>query len=142
MRNRKSDRVHWLGEIAVLVAALVSVSCGGAMPQTSHAAGTASAANLTLNSSNIDFGNVSVGGSKANSITLTNSSPSGGASVTFSKVTTTGSAFSTSTPSLPIVLTPGQSSTIIITFAPTSAGALTGSLSVTVVERPIRRRCR
>lgn len=136
MRNKNADRGHWLGAFAVLVAALVSVSCGGAMPQTSHAAGTTSAANLTLNSSNIDFGNVSVGGSKTNSITLTNASPSGGASVTFSQVTTTGSAFSASTPSLPIVLTPGQSSTITITFAPTTSGALTGSLSVTVVGAP------
>jgi hypothetical protein len=113
----------------VFLAALVSVSCGGGMVNASQNAG---ASGLTLNTSNVDFGNVSVGGSKASVITLTNASASGGPDVTFSQVTVTGSGFAVTPVSLPIVLVPGQASTVTITFAPKSAGAAKGSLSIVV----------
>jgi hypothetical protein len=101
------------------------------MAGTSQTASTTSAS-LTLNASSIDFGNVSVGSSKNGTITLTNSSASGGPNVTFSQVAATGSSFTASTSALPIVLKPGASSTVTIGFAPKSAGAVTGSLSLVV----------
>src|ERR1700685_3427440 len=128
--NRAVQRNGW-GAVAVLLAALVSISCGGGTAGASHTAGTTSAS-LTLNTSTINFGNVSVGSSKNSTITLTNSSASGGPSVTFSQVIAAGSSFTASTSALPIVLTPGASSTVTIGFAPKSAGATTGSLSIVV----------
>ena len=131
MGSKRAGQRNWLGAVTVLLAALGSISCGGGMAGTSQTAGTTSAS-LTLNTSSIDFGNVSVGSSKNGTITLTNSSASGGPSVTFSQVTAAGASFTASTSALPIVLTPGASSTITITFAPKSAGAATGSLSIVV----------
>lgn len=136
MRKQSSARLNWQAVVAVMVAALISVSCGGGMAQSSHAASNTTAADLTLNTSKIDFGNVAVGGSKTNSLTLTNSSPSDGPSVTFSQVTATGSGFTASTAALPITLAPGQASTVTLTFAPKAAGSVNGSLSITVVGAP------
>ena len=82
---------------------------------------------LTANPSSINFGSVQVGNSTSQSETLTNS---GGSSVTISQVTVTGSGFSVSGINPPLTLTPGQSFTFSATFAPTSAGAVSGSIAV------------
>src|SRR3984885_12867670 len=126
MGSKRAGQRNWLGAVAVLLTALASISCGGGTAGTSQTT-TTTDASLTLNTSSIDFGNVSVGSSKNGPITLTSSSASGGPSVTFSQVTAAGASFTESTSALPIVLTPGTSSTISITFAPKSAGAATGS---------------
>jgi hypothetical protein len=130
MRSETVVSGKWRVAVTTLVflSALVSISCGGGIIP----AGNAGANGLTLNTSTVDFGNVSVGGSKNTVITLTNSSAVGGLDVTFSQVTASGTGFSTSTIAQPITLTPGQTSTITITFAPKAAGAATGSLSILV----------
>jgi Abnormal spindle-like microcephaly-assoc'd, ASPM-SPD-2-Hydin len=135
MRDYTAAVRRWQGVAAVLLAALLSASCGSGMSQSNATPGN-TPANLTLNTSSIDFGSVSVGSSKTSPITLTNSSDTGAASVTFSQVSVTGSSFSATTAALPIVLAPGQSSTITLKFTPKSAGTLTGSLSITVVGAP------
>ncbi len=115
--------------LAVAVVALAT-SCGGGGGNTPGP--NITSATLLLNNSSLDFGSVAVGNSKSDSITLTNSSASGGPSLTISQISTTGSAFSTLAPNLPLVLAAGQSSTLTITFSPTVAGVATGSLSITV----------
>jgi hypothetical protein len=110
---------------------MLSISCGSKPLLPGHTTSGNTAASLTLNTSTVDFGNVSVGGSKTSSLTLTNASASGGASVTFSQVTTSGTGFKATTAALPIVLAPGESSSITIAFTPKSAGAVSGSLSIT-----------
>jgi hypothetical protein len=132
MRDYRAGVRNWQGLGAVLLAAAVSISCGGVAGQSNSVTGN-NPANLTLNTSSIDFGSVSVGSTKTSPITLTNASDAGSASVTFSQVNVTGTGFSASTAPLPIALAPGQSSTITLTFAPKAAGTLTGSLSITVV---------
>ena len=124
-------RRKWLGLSAAVLAAMLGVSCGGMVQGSSQSAGNTSAS-LTLNTSTIDFGSVSLGGSKSNSITLTNSTATAGASVTFSQVDLTGAGFTAKTDPLPIMLGPGQATTLTVIFAPKSAGAVTGSLSVVV----------
>jgi hypothetical protein len=128
MGNTLTSRRSWQGLVLVLVAALAAVSCGGGTAGSSNSI----QASLTLNNSSLDFGNVSVGSSKSDPITLTNSSASGGPNITLTQISITGSAFSGNIPTLPLVLAPGQSSTLTITFAPKSAGAASGSLSVLV----------
>jgi hypothetical protein len=104
-----------------------------ASPSTTTTTTTSKGATLSLNESSIDFGSVQDGSSKSSSLTLTNSSASGGPSVTFSQVSATGAGFSATTASLPIVLAAGESSTISIVFAPKTPGAVNGALSITVV---------
>ncbi len=103
---------------------------GGA--QIGRSASNLTPARLSLSTSSISFGSVTVGTSATSTITLTNSSAAGGPSVTFSQVAVTGSGFTVSTAALPIVLTPGGTSTITIQFAPLAAGTISGSLSITV----------
>jgi hypothetical protein len=131
MRNQIAGRT-WLGIVAAGLAAIVSVSCGGAIAQRSQSAGNNPAARLALNPSNVDFGAVSLGDSKTSAITLSNSSLSG-AKVTFTQVQVAGKGFSATTAALPLTLAPGQASMITITFAPQAAGSATGSLSIVVV---------
>ena len=131
MRNPVTEKRNWVGAMAALLAAAVSVSCGST-PIRSHATSSSnSPATLSLNASSVDFGSVPVGGKKTSSLTLANSSASGGPNVTFSKVTTTGTGFSATAAALPLVLAPGQSAAITVTFTPKSAGAASGSLSIT-----------
>jgi len=78
--------------------------------------------------STFSFGNVQTGASKSLSGTLTNS---GGSSLTISAATASGAGFSLSGLTLPLTLTAGQSASFTVMFAPTTAGATSGSISVT-----------
>ncbi len=82
---------------------------------------------LTANPTSLAFGSVQVSNSTSLSETLTNT---GGSSVTISQANVTGAVFSVSGLTLPLTLTSTQSVTFTATFKPTSAGAVSGSLSV------------
>jgi hypothetical protein len=82
---------------------------------------------LTANPTSLAFGSVQVSNSTSLSQTLTNT---GGSSVTISQANVTGAVFSVSGLTLPLTLTSNQSVTFTATFKPTSAGAVSGSLSV------------
>lgn len=78
--------------------------------------------------SSVSFGQVAMGTSSTVPVVLTNPRSS---SVTISKfgtTGTTGSGFSVNGPALPLILEPGQSVTVNVTFAPQAAGADGGSL--------------
>ena len=82
---------------------------------------------LNPNPSSLAFGSVQVGSNSSKSETLTNT---GGSSVTITQASSSVAAFSISGLSLPVTLTANQSVTFTATFAPTSAGAASGNLSV------------
>ena len=83
---------------------------------------------LTSTPTNLDFGSVTTGISDSLTETFTNS---GGASVTISAASTTGSGFSFSGLTLPSTLTAGQSVNFSTKFSPTAGGAVTGNLAIT-----------
>ena len=83
---------------------------------------------LTPNPWGIDFGSVQVNTTKTRTEALTNYS---GSSVTISKATVTGTGFSITGLSLPLTLTPNQSYTFNVLFAPKAAGNVTGTLTLT-----------
>lgn len=122
----------WTGLAFALIVAVSASSCGGGNASTPPAGNSTQTAGLALNSSSLDFGNVSVGSSKTNSISLTNSSAAGGPSVVVPQISISGAGFTMSTPTLPISLAASQSARISVTFSPSAGGAATGSLSVTV----------
>lgn len=94
--------------------------------------GTGSATTLSLaaNPTSLAFGNVGDGGSSSLSTSITNN---GNSNVTISSVITQGIGFSASGVSGGMTLTPGQSATLAVTFAPTSGGAVSGA-SVTIAS--------
>jgi hypothetical protein len=83
---------------------------------------------LTLNPSILAFGNVVVGGSGVLSATVTNS---GQAVVHISSIIALGSGFSQAGLATPATLAVGQSAQIQVTYAPTSAGLVGGTVAIT-----------
>ncbi len=81
---------------------------------------------LTLSPTTIDFGNVAVSTSATQTATLTNT---GNVNVAVNAASVTGAGFSASL--VAQTLTPGQSVTFNVVFAPTSVGGVTGSAAVT-----------
>ncbi|HZQ66935.1 MAG TPA: choice-of-anchor D domain-containing protein [Terriglobales bacterium] len=82
---------------------------------------------FTAAPSSINFGNVQVGSSASQNETLTNNAQT---TLTIYNVSTTGAGFSTSGLTPPVSLTPGQSYTFTVTYAPASAGAVSGTVTV------------
>ena len=83
---------------------------------------------LTSNPTSLSFGSVQTGSKKMLSETLTNSST---AAITISRVVPSGAGFSFSGMTPPVTLSPNQSFTFSVAFAPTSSGAASGALSIT-----------
>ena len=88
---------------------------------------------LTVTPNPVAFGNALTGTTTPQIVTLTNSGTALNADITITAITIGGAnANQFNTPALvnPIVLTPGQSQTITVNFAPTTAGAKAGTLQV------------
>jgi hypothetical protein len=83
---------------------------------------------LTANPTSLAFGSVQVGSSSSLSETLTNS---GGTSLTISAASASGTGFSLSGLALPLTLYAGQSTSFTVSFAPTTSGAVSGSVTIT-----------
>jgi hypothetical protein len=88
--------------------------------------GTGTQGSLGANPSSVSFGNRLLGSSATVPITLTNS---GTSSVAISQATASGAGFSISG-LVPMTLNAGQSTSFTTTFVPTTAGAVTGSVSI------------
>ena len=113
-----------------IVAALSLSGCVGltgagtpAAPGNTTASGT-----LAANATSVTFGNVSVGTTVAQTVTLTNS---GTADVMISQATVTGTGFSMVGSASSVAVPAGQSHAFQVQFAPHTAGSASGSISVT-----------
>jgi Cep192 domain 4 len=82
---------------------------------------------LKVSPASLTFGNVAVGTSASQDVSLTNG---GTSNVTIFGVSFEGSGFSGSGVNSGLILTPGQSAPLIVTFDPTSRGAVTGTLTI------------
>jgi hypothetical protein len=113
---------------ATASATLAIVSDATGSPLNLALSGTGLAAgSLAANPSSASFDNVTVGNSKTVSVTVTNT---GGVAVTVSSAAASGSGFSFTGPTLPLTLNAGQSTAFSAIFAPTAAGAASGTLTV------------
>jgi Abnormal spindle-like microcephaly-assoc'd, ASPM-SPD-2-Hydin len=83
---------------------------------------------LTVSTTSLSFGNVTVKTNMPKTVTLTST---GTAPVTLTGVSVSGSGFSASAMAVPLKLNPGQTLNLQITFTPTATGAATGSLILT-----------
>ncbi|HUN62514.1 MAG TPA: choice-of-anchor D domain-containing protein [Candidatus Sulfotelmatobacter sp.] len=89
--------------------------------------GTGVQAGLAVTPASASFGNVTIGSPSSQTIQLANS---GNGTLTISQLSVAGSGFSTSTLALPINLAAGQAANFNVQFAPTSASAVTGSVTI------------
>ena len=95
----------------------IALSGTGVMPATLGATPTS-----------ITFTNVQVGQNQTQTETVENT---GGSNAQISQASVAGTGFSISGLSTPVTLTPGQSTSFSVTFAPQSAGSFSGSVSIT-----------
>ncbi len=87
------------------------------------------AGSLTGNPTSFSFGNVQIGTQQSQTETLKNT---GGEDLTISQANVSGAGFSSTGLTLPLTLVPNQSTTFGVVFAPTTAGASNGKLSITI----------
>jgi len=90
--------------------------------------GTAAQAGLSISPSSINFGSVVDGQAKSQSFTVTNT---GKAALTIAQVSAIGAAYSVSGLHAPATIAAGATTTFSVLFAPTTAGSLTGSVTIT-----------
>ena len=89
--------------------------------------GTGAQAGLSISPSSFNFGSIVDGQTKSQSFTVTNT---GTAALTIAQVSANGSAYSVSGLNAPATIAAGASSTFSVLFAPTTAGSLTGSVTI------------
>jgi hypothetical protein len=82
---------------------------------------------LSESATALSFGNVTVNSPATQSLTLTSS---GTSPVTVNSASISGAAFSLVGASLPVTLSPGQSTTLQVQFKPTATGSATGNLTI------------
>jgi hypothetical protein len=123
-------KVTFAPQAAGSASGTVTIASNAPNPTLSMAlSGTgASVGALGANPTSLSFGTVQTGSSQALSETVTNT---GGSTVTISQVAISGTGFTLKGISVPVTLTGGQSATFTVTFAPTSAGSASGSITVT-----------
>jgi hypothetical protein len=85
-------------------------------------------ATLTASPTSLTYTNITTGTSSNQTQKVTNT---GGTSATISAASASGTGFSISGITPPVVLGPGQSTSFTVTFAPTSAGTFSGTVTVT-----------
>jgi hypothetical protein len=87
---------------------------------------TIAVAQISLSSSNVNFGNVQVGSTAIQPVAVTNN---GKATVTLTQVAVSGTGFGFAGPNLPLTLGPQQTATLAVSLSPQGAGSFGGSLT-------------
>ena len=106
--------------------ATLSAAAGGAT-ETFALQLSVSGPALTVGSTTVSFGNVSLNTPATQSVTLTSS---GTTALTISAGTMTGTGFTMSGVTFPATLTPGQTATLDLQFDPATSGAATGLVTL------------
>jgi hypothetical protein len=83
---------------------------------------------LSASSTQLSFGSVNVSSDGVQSVTVANS---GSSNVTISNIAVSGAGFNASGGVAGLILSPGQTASVSVTFAPAAAGSATGSVTMT-----------
>jgi hypothetical protein len=113
---------------AAVLAAFKAGATGSSNASSGGGSLSASQGQLSATRMTLSFGNVSMGSSSSQTVTLSNS---GAANVTISNVSISGAGIGASGIYVGLVLTPGQQAPLNVIFAPAAAGGVTGSITVT-----------
>src|SRR5271154_825002 len=125
-QRTSTTRTSSLSLSALLLGIVIQMACGiTSSPGTSTPTGSAT---LSLTPPSINFPSVAVGNTDSQAIIVTNT---GSPSLTVTAASLVGAQFSVSAVSLPLNLSPGQQTTVTVSFSPTSPGSASGSISIT-----------
>jgi HYDIN/CFA65/VesB family protein len=125
--NRKfsmKTKIDWL-HIALLAGVLAATGCGGGGGGGTSSPGLPI---LTMYDSSVDFGDVAVGNTTTQGVTLFNT---GGSPLTLQQNSLSGAAFTTSGIGAGVTLAPGQYVTLTVSFVPSGTGKANGMVSLT-----------
>lgn len=129
---RKIESAHvsrtasWSATVLLIMVSLAIAGCGVTIPGASS--NTSTAGSLSVSSSSLLFGSVTVGNTAAETVTVTNT---GTAAIQVSQAQVTGQYFSLTGAKVPLSLAAGSSVTFTVDFAPKGAGAAAGTLALT-----------
>src|SRR5271156_2748698 len=112
---------------AVISGSLTILSDASNSPMEISITGTGTQQELAATPATAAFGSVTTGTSNSQTISLTNG---GTATVTISSVTVSGAGFSTTGMTAPGTIAAGKAATFNAVFGPSSAGSVTGSITV------------
>lgn len=124
------NKVSFAALVLLLFFVLSSSGCVGLTGASKPGASgqDTTVAGVSVAPASINFGRVAIGGTASQSITVSNGNAS---SVTITKAGSTAAGVSVSGVTLPLVIPAGKQSTFDVVFAPKTAGALSGDVSVT-----------
>ena len=115
------------GSLSVVYGTSWGIRTGHLGTSTGALLGTGAGAGYLSTSASLNFGNVSVGSSQSQALTVSNT---GGSNLTILSANVTGSGFTVAGPTLPFSLAPGVSANLSVTFSPTTSGTDTASLAI------------
>jgi len=116
-----------ISSVSTAQAATLTASAGG-VAKTFALQLEASVPTLSVSAGTLSFGSVNVNTEATQSLTLTST---GTAAVTVNAATVLGLGFTVSGATFPLTLSANQTATLSVKFAPTAAGAVAGSLTLT-----------
>ena len=125
--SSSADFTATVSAVTTAQTAVLTASAGGVSKSYSINLG-ASGPGLTLQSTSVAFGTVTLNTKSTQTVTLT---ATGTSALTISAATATGTGFSIIGPTLPVTLNPGQTTTLSLQFDPTTAGSFTGAVTLT-----------
>ncbi len=118
-----------ISTVSTAQTATLTASSGGGIQTYGISLGVVAAApTLALSATSVSLGTVAVGGTGAGSVTLTSS---GTAAVTVSAGSVSGTGYTISGVSFPLILNSGQTAKLGIAFSPTAAGLVSGTVTLT-----------
>jgi len=127
MKTERLTYQKWLS-IAIALAGLATFpACQGVSSAGKSTQQQTSVGELSLDSSSLSFGTVTVGKSSSLHVTAVNN---GTAAVTVSAATASTPQFVLTAPALPLSVEAGQSATLSVSFTPSAAGNVSGTMSI------------
>jgi hypothetical protein len=105
----------------------ISSNSSSGSTNTVSLSGTGVSPQLAVSASTLAFGSVAVNSTASQTLTLTSS---GTAPVTVNSATLAGTGFKMSGAAFPVTLNPGQTASLQVNFAPTTAGAASGTITI------------
>ena len=105
----------------------ITVTNSDGVNATEAVTGTGVQAGISVTPGSASFGSVVTGNTSSQTIQIKNS---GNANLTISQAAASGAGFSVSGMTLPMTLTPGQSGSMTVQYAPQAAGSTSGTVSI------------
>ena len=124
MKDLKSRLAIFVYAFLIFSSLSVLLGCQGLVADPHH---PTSQPSLSLGSASLSWGNVVVGASQTLTDTVTNT---GGSSLTINSAVISGGDFQIVSPTFPLTLAAGESTTVTISYAPASVGPATATVAI------------